>query len=307
MKILRPKLDIIFKSIFGNDNNAEIITELISVILNIPKSTIKEITIMNVEIPNEEYEQKFGRLDLRIKVNKNDKIEIISIEIQVLTDKDYRERTLWYWSKNFSTQLKTGEPYSNLPKVICINIINFNLFKCKDYRSKFLLTEEKRKELLTDKIEIYFLELRKFRKYLKKKRKKNTDPITALEKWLAFIDIEKEGDLMELEKTLSKDDETLNKAIVILKTLSGDEKTRELAFLKEQRLHDEASAIKNAEDIGISKGIKRGIKQGKNEERASLNLLNSILLKNKRYDDLERSTTDKEFQQQLINELLPKS
>jgi hypothetical protein len=37
-----------------------------------------------------------------------------------------------------------------------------------------------------------------------------------------------------------------------------------------------------------------------------LNKLNAILLKAKRYDDLERSTKDKDFQNKLLDELVPK-
>lgn len=42
------------------------------------------------------------------------------------------------------------------------------------------------------------------------------------------------------------------------------------------------------------------------EEISKINRLNAILLKNKRYDDLQRATEDYEFQEKLIKELLPK-
>lgn len=41
------------------------------------------------------------------------------------------------------------------------------------------------------------------------------------------------------------------------------------------------------------------------EERNRINKLTSILLKDKRYDDLKRATEDYEFQEKLIQELLP--
>ena len=41
------------------------------------------------------------------------------------------------------------------------------------------------------------------------------------------------------------------------------------------------------------------------EERNRINKLNAILLKNKRYDDLQRTTEDHEFQEKLMKELLP--
>lgn len=43
------------------------------------------------------------------------------------------------------------------------------------------------------------------------------------------------------------------------------------------------------------------------EEISKVNKLNAILLKNKRYDDLQRTTEDQEFQKKLIMELLPKN
>lgn len=41
------------------------------------------------------------------------------------------------------------------------------------------------------------------------------------------------------------------------------------------------------------------------EEIGKVNKLNAILLKNKRYDDLQRTTEDLEFQEKLMRELLP--
>jgi hypothetical protein len=37
-----------------------------------------------------------------------------------------------------------------------------------------------------------------------------------------------------------------------------------------------------------------------------LNKLNALLLKTERYDDLKRSTEDKDFQDKLLEELVPK-
>ena len=42
------------------------------------------------------------------------------------------------------------------------------------------------------------------------------------------------------------------------------------------------------------------------DERNRINSLNIILLRDKRYDDLERAAEDYEFQEKLMNELLPK-
>ena len=41
------------------------------------------------------------------------------------------------------------------------------------------------------------------------------------------------------------------------------------------------------------------------ETKTRINQLNAILIKAKRYDDLERSTYDLDYQEQLMMELLP--
>jgi hypothetical protein len=56
---------------------------------------------------------------------------------------------------------------------------------------------------------------------------------------------------------------------------------------------------------GRKDGIKEGKIEGKIETTERLNKLNSILLSNNRFDDLKRSTEDKNFQDKLLDELVP--
>ncbi len=48
-------------------------------------------------------------------------------------------------------------------------------------------------------------------------------------------------------------------------------------------------------------------KEGWEEATSRINKLHSILLKNKRYEDLERSTLDPQYQEELMAELLPQN
>ena len=68
-RIVKLKLDVIFKRVFGNENNKRIIKGLLSALLEMPIDSIKEIDIENVELPPEEVDQKFSRLDLKLNVN----------------------------------------------------------------------------------------------------------------------------------------------------------------------------------------------------------------------------------------------
>lgn len=51
-------------------------------------------------------------------------------------------------------------------------------------------------------------------------------------------------------------------------------------------------------------GKEEGREEGRIEAASRINRLHNILLKSKRFDDLERSTSDPQYQEQLIAELL---
>ena len=254
-KIVMLKLDIIFKRVFGNENNTEIIAGFISDMLDIPREKITKVVIKNVELPPEEIDQKFSRLDLNLYVDGRK----INIEMQINKESAYKERTLFYWAKLYSDDLDSGEDYSALSQTICVNIINFNLFDCENYHSHFMLKEKERDEIMTDKLAIHFFELKKVGKYKRNKR---------MEDWLTLINAETEGDLMALQQSTSIPE--IQKTIVILRELSADEQIREEARRREKRLHDEATALNHARKEGIAEGEVIGEARGRAEGIASV-------------------------------------
>lgn len=179
-KIVMLKLNMIFKRVFGNDSNKAIIAAFISDLLEIPRESIKAIYINNVELTPEYLDLKFSRLDLRLDIDGR----IVNIEMQVNRETDFKDRTLFYWSKLYSEELRTGEEYGKLKQTICINIINFDLFDCEDYHSCFKVLEAERHEVLTEKFAIHFFELKKLSKFKKNRR---------MEDWLNLINAENGG------------------------------------------------------------------------------------------------------------------
>ena len=242
-KIIKLKLDIIFKRIFGNEKNDKIISAFIEDLLEMKRGTIQKIEINNVELPPEELDKKFSRLDLKMHIDN----QIVNIEMQVNYEAGFNDRTMFYWSKLYSEELASGEEYYDLKKTICINIINFNAFTCNEYHSRFMALETTRHEVLSDKFDIHFFELKKIRKASESK---------PMEDWLNLINAETEGELMDIEtRTQIKE---VKDAIVILRELNADEKIKQEAYYREKRLHDEASALgfarREGEAIGMAKG-----------------------------------------------------
>ena len=91
-KIFPATNDVVFKKIFGDINNKEIIKGFLSNILDIPE---EEYDILKVENPflniSDSANDKIGILDVKLST-KNKKI--IDIEIQVARMKYMRERVL---------------------------------------------------------------------------------------------------------------------------------------------------------------------------------------------------------------------
>lgn len=252
-RIIKLKLDVIFKAMFGREGSEDILADFLSRLLEIPRQSIHKIIMDNVELIPDNYADKFCRVDLKMQVDER----LINIELQINNEKHFRERTLYYWSKIYGSELKSGEDYSKLKETICINIVNFNLFDCEEFHSHFKIMEKNRKEVLTDKFGIHFFELRKIGK--------QPDKDNPMELWLQLINAETEEDLNMLENTNVKE---ISKAILVLRELNADENMRYLAEMREKALHDEANAINSAKAEGKAEGIAEGIAEGMAKGRA---------------------------------------
>ena len=253
--IVKLKLDTIFKRVFGDPRKKHITAAFLADVFEIPKSRIKDILFENVELPVEYVNQKFSRLDVKLTVDD----KIIDIEIQIWHDTDYAARSLFYWSKLYSDQLKAGQEYNELKKTICINILGYDLFACKEYASHFQVLESSRYELLTDKFGIYFFELQKVASAAKSKR---------IEDWLNVINAETEDELMAIQEKSQISE--VREVAATVRELSADEKVRQEAFYREKQLRDQASALKAAEAI-IERcaTIRNMLQRGKSVEEIS--------------------------------------
>lgn len=242
-RIIKLKLDVIFKAMFGREGSEDILADFLSRLLEIPRKSIQRIIMDNVELIPDNYADKFCRVDLKMQVDER----LINIELQINNEEHFRERTLYYWSRIYGSELKSGDDYSKLKETICINIVNFNLFDCEEFHSHFKIIEKNRHEVLTDKFGIHFFELKKIGK------SPNKD--NPMELWLQLINAETEEELDMLENTNVQE---INKAILVLRKLNADENMRRIAELREKALHDEANAINSAEERGRIEGIEEG-------------------------------------------------
>lgn len=239
----KPKLDIVFKKLFADVQNTDLLIDFLSCVIDVPKNEINDITIIDNEVLPDAVDKKFSRLDILLHSSQG----TMNIEIQVNNYGNFKERSLYYWAKTFSNQLSEGEDYSKLQKTIAINIVDFNLFECEEPHSVFLVSEKERSELLTDKLRIDFLEL--------KKAAKSRNPM--LKEWLTFLSVTTEEEL-DIMNTNTANPEIIGKAIAVIRKMSADEKMLYDIQQREKAILDERSALNFAENEGIAKGIAKG-------------------------------------------------
>lgn len=240
--IVKAKLDVIFKKLFTEHKN--LLHNFISKMIDIPPEKIQDIVVTNPELPPETISGKFSRLDLKLQTDE----QLINVEIQVRNDPDYRDRTLFYWSELYTSELKEGDEYGELKKAIAVNIINFNMFEGENYHTEVQTTIKETGEVFSDKFSIHFFEL--------KKVGKKVDPNNRKALWLQFINAESEEELEMIKNTgvpIMKD------AVRVIYDMSDDTRIKEIARIREKAMHDEASALGNAKREGIEEGVLKTI------------------------------------------------
>ena len=247
--------DAVFKAVFAK--HPEITLALINAFFEFQGTELlTDIEFIDRELDADEYEGKESRLDILGQTASGVKV---NIEMQVNPLTSMGERSLYYWAKNYA-DLKRGEEYDQLKRTVAINILGFNLFDVKDYpnmHSCFGVYDIKTQCQLTNKLEIHFLELLKF-------KGKSVKDMNRMEKWAAYFSpstpdeeleeiAESEAairDAMEVEDMFTKDE-------VAKRAYEKAEKFRrdQAAQLSYARQEERVKAVAMLKKLKISKDL----------------------------------------------------
>lgn len=266
IKTLSPKLDVIFQALFGTAGNEKITKGFLESVL---KERIDEIDLDKNPILRREFkDDKLGVLDIIAEINGQ---ENCNIEMQIVNKDNIIERILFYWSRLFSKTIKIGEDYEKLKKTIVILIADFEIEELKElgYHSIWKIIEtEKRKKVLTNKMELHIIELPKV-----KGEEKVEDKLLD---WLYFLENPKGRRVKEK----MEENEELKEAGEKLDGLSADERMQKIAELRQKAIMDEKATYR--------KGIKDGMKQG--QEQKNREIAKKMLAKNISVELIEEVT-----------------
>ena len=253
--------DYAFKRVFGVEENKDVLQDLLECILDIPPETIAGLELLDKEFHKDSISDKTGVLDVKLRLKNN---TIIDIEIQNRWNSEFVQRTIFYWAKMYTENLKTSEAYTKLPKCITINRVGegFNLNNL--LHSEYNVVEKHINDKLSDELEIHFLNLAKVKEHqenieLDEKKKK-------LYNWLKFI----ETDNPEVRKMLAQESPMMRKANATIEIMEMSPKEKWLYENRMKYEHDKASW----KHVGYQEGIDKGAHQAKLETAKNLLAMN---------------------------------
>jgi predicted transposase/invertase (TIGR01784 family) len=246
--------DYLFLKVMGEEGDEEQLLGFLNAVLRrTGKDTLVVVEIVgNKTFTAEVIGDKSSILDLRAVLGDGTRVDI---EVQLRNTGNMDRRSLFYWSREYTKSLEAGQDYHELPNVIAINIVNFEFFPTGEFHTSFHLREDRDKELvLTEALEIHFVDMIKFRG-IRKKDIKN-DP---LQRWLTWLDQDSPIGLVE---EAVKMDRGIQKAEARMAHIAKDKEALRAYELRQMALSDWTSGINHARREGMKEGIKTGMKEG---------------------------------------------
>lgn len=235
-KLLEPKNDVVFQMLFLKNNLAKglldniLIDKIISVNVDANKQLLGDMP-----------EDKVGIVDLRAIIN--DEIEC-EVEMQMFYFKNFIPRFLDYWSKMYSRQLKKGDNYDLLHRVISIAIINQNIPDLKGLPAHTIwhIREDRNyRKILTNNLELHIIEVQK----VKEEYENNKND--KLLQWIMFL-LNPESEEVDSIMVKNKEIEEAKKELF---SLSQDEENQRIADFRERELRDKIDIYETGRDAGI--------------------------------------------------------
>lgn len=261
MTNINPRIDLVFKKIFGVEENKDLTLSLINSIVG-PQDQVKDITFLNPYNPQNFMNDKLSILDIKA-VGQDGKR--FNIEIQVSDEGDYDKRALYYWAKLYTEQLSKGEDYSSLSKAIGIHLLWFTSITESDkYHNVFHIREKDEGFHYFQDMELHTIELSKFEKTLPKELKEIASKMQdALDIWSSFLtrhDLLQDNELPNPMNTPE-----IKKALSILDHLHFTKEEREAYDDRHKWYMIETNTLKNqflkGQLVGLEKGKAEGEKK----------------------------------------------
>lgn len=200
-----------------------VLNELVRSLLHFKPTDIVEAELMNPISEGENVEDKTFVLDVKILLNKTD---ILNIEMQVVNQGNWTDRSLSYLCRTFDN-LEKGSNYTSTATVIHISILDFTLFpENPEFYASYRLMNVKNQQIYNDKFQLNVLCLNQIGLAT------DEDKASGLDLWAALFLATTWEDI----KMLAQKNPTFDEAAQELFKANADSKTRALAEAREEAL-----------------------------------------------------------------------
>ena len=258
MDILPPSDDRVFKLILTKDDSKPVLMDLISAVINRP---VVDVVVRNNEPPPEDTSEKAERLDVNCSIDDGSQadLEMQASPIEEDADGEHQNlkgKSVYYLCDLHSSQSSKGvRRYDRLARTYQVTFCSYTVFPYRtEFVNSFSLRHDKDNELLSNAVQIYYIELSKLKGLLKKP----VEAMADLEKWAIFFRYANDGNCREKVNEIIKSKEALQMAGELLMSISQDE--RERAVFRSRRMYqtDLQSNLATAEDRGKRLGRQEG-------------------------------------------------
>ena len=261
-EILPPSDDRVFKLLLTSPDSKPVLIDLISAIIG---QKVSNVEVRNNEVPPEDTDEKAERLDVNCVTDDGSQVdlEMQASRIEEVSDGNHQNlkgKSIYYLCDLHSSQSAKGKRrYDKLARTYQVTFCSYTVFPERvDYLNTYKLCNVQDGELLSDAIQIVFVELSK----LKEIMKKSVSDMTDMEKWAVFFQYASEPTERATVNKVIESKEALQMAGDLLMSISKDE--RERAVFRSRRMYqtDLASNLATAEDRGERRGIEIGERRG---------------------------------------------
>ncbi|MBS4762748.1 Rpn family recombination-promoting nuclease/putative transposase [Brachyspira aalborgi] len=249
--------DLFVRYLLGKNGNENMLEDMVNAALSdFNFEEVKDLEIIDPYNLSENIDLKESIIDIpkgtpSAKAKTKDNQTVI-IEIKLCGNMDFVKRIFYYISKNIVNELKEGEDYKKLPRIISINLLNFNLDfgdEGKPHRC-FKLIDTKNHNIDLDFIQMHIIEAKRFIEIIEKSTldelKKN-----RLLTWMKFFTSK---NLKAIEKELMEANPIMTKVIEEYKRFTSDDKL--------MRAYDARDAFLLGQKMMLSREREEGIKEG---------------------------------------------
>jgi predicted transposase/invertase (TIGR01784 family) len=240
---LKMTVDYVFKHIFGDQRNIAILKAFLKAALDIPEAEYDNLTIVDPQLNRDFQDDKSGILDVKVHTKSG---FIIHVEVQVLPTAGLRERFVFYMAKLLTGQLKRGEEYRQMERVISIIVMDGILVPEEEsYYNIYGFLNQKSGKTFSDLLEMKVLELPKLPR---------EDDGSAIWKWGRLLKSRTREEYMEAAAS----DPRIEETVVKVMELSEDERERMLAESREMFLWDHQIRARDNYNAGHAAGLAEG-------------------------------------------------